>query len=358
MLSGLLQDWTTIEGSGVTAFTQTRPDWLDLAEYADVLFWLEVRALKKPGAGDVVLAYETAPSLDESLFQPLGAVTLTVSATPVRTKVESSSASIPLARFVRWRLAGTAAGNWSVTFRIFAMANKGSSGAFDPAGLPLSGWWRASYSGSPWTPSASAGTSGANGALTEATDPPAVGTAQNGFTPAAFDGTNEQLANASLLDAFVSAGTGSALVLFLATQASAAAPPGQPYDDPGLVVQSGGGTTWGINYSTAGVRVGFYDGTWRDLAVSASVGAYHLAQVKWDGVTLRLRVDSGAWSSLAAGPCDPSAAGGTVTAGRNYASATFLEGRILEVVLANAALGDATFDSLKSYMNARYGLVL
>jgi hypothetical protein len=358
MFSGLLQDWATMDGAGTAAFAQARPDWLDLEAYADVLFWLEVRAIQNPGAGNVVLTYETAPALEESLFQPMGAVTLAASSSPVRTEVKSSNGPVPLARFVRWKLAGTAAGNWSVTFRIFTMANSGRPGGFDLAALPLSGWWRGSYVGSPWTASASAGSSAANGDLSEATNPPAIGTALGGFTPASFDGTNDEISSSSLLDAFVAGGTGSALVLFLATQASAAAPAGQPYDDPGLVVQSGGGTTWGVNYSTAGVRVGFYDGAWQDLAVAAAVGVYHLAQVKWDGASLWLRVDSGSWSSLAAGACNPSAAGGVVTLGRNYSSAAFFQGRILETVFANAVLDDATFDKAKDYVNARYGLTL
>ena len=246
-----------------------------------------------------------------------------------------------------------------MTFRIFTMANKGSAaGGYNPALLGLTGWWRASYAGSPWTPTASAGTSASNGNLTEATNPPGVGTAQNGFTPASFDGVDDQIASANLLSTFVNAGTGSAVVLFLATAATAAAPAGSPYVDPGLVIQFDGGTTWGINYSTAGVRVGFYDGAWQDLSVAASTGAYHLAQVKWDGTTLKLRVDSGAWSSLAAGNCAPGAVGGFLALGLNYASTEFFQGVILETMLANTTFDDATFDNLKSYVNAQYGLSL
>ena len=358
MFSGLLQDWATIDGAGTAAFAQARHDWLDLEAYADVVFWLEVRAVRNPGAGNVLLTYETAPALEESLFQPMGTVSLTASSVPVITEVKSSNGSVPLARFVRWKLAGTAAGNWSVTLRIFTMANKGRAGSYNPAALALTGWWRASYSGSPWAPTASTGPSGSNGNLAEATNPAAVGSAQNGYTPAAFDGTNDELSNVNLLSTFVNAGAGSAVVLFYAASASAAAPAWQPYDDPGLLVQSGGGTTWGINYSTMGVRVGLYDGTWRDLAVAAPTGSYHLAQVKWDGATLKVRVDSGSWSSLAAGNCDPTAAGGSLTAGRNYSSAAFFNGSVLEVLLTSNVLDDATFDNLKTYFATRYGLLL
>ena len=144
MFSGLLQDWLTTDGAGTTAFAQARPDWLDLEPFADVIFWLEVRAVSNPAAGNVVLSYETAPAVDESLFQPLGTVTLTASATPVITQVKlSASPPVPLGRYVRWKLAGTAAGNWSVTFRVFTMANRGTSGSglFTPTSIPAIAAW-------------------------------------------------------------------------------------------------------------------------------------------------------------------------------------------------------------------------
>lgn len=228
----------------------------------------------------------------------------------------------------------------------------------NPGALPFSGWWRGKFSGSPWTPTNSAGISLANGALAETTNPPAAGTAQNGFTPAAFDGTNDELSSKNLLSAFVNAGSGSALVLFRASAASPAAPAGEPFEDPGLLVQSGGGTTWGINYSTAGVRLGLYDGTWKELAINAPTGSYHLAQVKWDGTTLKLRVDSSPWSSILAGNCDPTAADGRLAVGRNYSSTRFFSGSVLELMLTNTVFDDVTFDNLKAYLNTRYALSL
>jgi len=106
------------------------------------------------------------------------------------------------------------------------------------------------------------------------------------------------------------------------------------------------------------VRVGLYDGTWKELAINAPTGSYHLAQVKWDGTTLKLRVDSGPWSSVLAGSCDPTAAGGALAVGRNYSSTRLLTGSVLELMLASAVFDDATFDSLKAYLNTRYALSL
>jgi hypothetical protein len=85
-----------------------------------------------------------------------------------------------------------------------------SGGAvFDPATLSLTGWWRAAYAGSPWAPTASAGTSGTanrdlgvdSGAAT-----PSVGTALNGLDTADFDGSTQSMADGdSTLDTYVSA---------------------------------------------------------------------------------------------------------------------------------------------------------
>lgn len=152
MFSGLMQDWLTTDGAGTTPFVQPRPDWLDLETFGDVTFWLVVRGVSNPGAGAVVLTYETSPATEDSVFQPLGVVALTASATPVITKVAlSTNPSVPLARYVRWKLEGTTAGNWSVTFRIFVMANKGLSGkAFTPATVgELVAWYDSETNESP-----------------------------------------------------------------------------------------------------------------------------------------------------------------------------------------------------------------
>jgi hypothetical protein len=232
MFNGLLTDWLTLDGSGATAFIQDRKTWLDLAACADVTLWLEVRSVKNPGAGTVVLSYETAPATDESLFVAMApGITLAASASPVITKVRlADNPGVPLARFLRWKLNGTAAGSWSLTFRVHAFGGHGTAaGAADPSSLSLTGWWRASYAGSPWTPSASAGSSGSNG-------------------------------------------------------------------------------------------------------------------------------DSSGWSSVAAGNIDTTTE--AVNLGVDWNLAMFFDGALLEVIFSDTALSDASFDSIKQYTNARYGLAL
>ncbi len=143
MLNATLQDWTTVRGSGTTSVTQTASDWLDVEEFADAVFWLTVREVTNPASGNVLLFYETSPTADESLFRPMGTTLLTVGG-PTILKVMSTGANVPIARYVRWRLAGSTAGTWDATFRVEATFGMGAPGAFSPQKLPgLLLWLRA-----------------------------------------------------------------------------------------------------------------------------------------------------------------------------------------------------------------------
>src|SRR5579883_1858565 len=56
MRSYLLQDWTTIRGaSTLSTVTQQETDWLDLAPFQDVAFWIDVKEV----TNTVTLALQT-----------------------------------------------------------------------------------------------------------------------------------------------------------------------------------------------------------------------------------------------------------------------------------------------------------
>ena len=124
----ILQDWITIQGSGSGAgadVVQSKQDWLDLSAYQDVTFWLDVRDVGTVGgsAATVTLTFETSPTADDSLFQPMVAGTVLAAAvTPTIVKAPMYSASVPIGRFLRWRLDSSTA-NWVVTFRVLVAAN-------------------------------------------------------------------------------------------------------------------------------------------------------------------------------------------------------------------------------------------
>lgn len=231
------------------------------------------------------------------------------------------------------------------------------SGSFNPATLSLTGWWRASYGGSPWTPTASAGSSGSNGNLTKTADPaePAVGSAVNGFTPADFDGSNDALAGTAADTALFTGAAGSIVVLFYADAATADS--GNWYGNPQLLGHNGTSGRVGVGFSDAGVVAGYYDGSSHlYLAAAASTGAWHLGQVKWDSSNLKVRVDSGAWQTLGAGAA--SLVGDTLRVGPDFLTSQHFNGKILEIMTAASALSDDNFNNIKSYVNTRYALSL
>jgi hypothetical protein len=116
--SFVLCDWQTIRGGNGATVTQSENEWLDLEAYQDVTLWLQVSEI----TGSPTCTYQTSPTADDSLFQSMtsSAVTMTAGTTTV-TQVLMLSATVPLARFVRWQLAGS--GTWDATFRIMVAAN-------------------------------------------------------------------------------------------------------------------------------------------------------------------------------------------------------------------------------------------
>lgn len=232
-----------------------------------------------------------------------------------------------------------------------------ASAIFDPSTLSLTGWWRASYGGTPWSPTSSAGTSGSDGSLTTGVAP-SVGTAVNSLTPATFNGTTQYLVNSNAISTFFDPGGAAGSIAILFNASSAASDGGAPYTtNPGLMSSAGGGYLI-IGYSTSGLDVAAhqFSGYTSLSGIAAATGAWHLAQIKWDGSSLNARVDSGSWSSTSFGSIDLMSE--TLQVGSNLDNTKLLAGSILEVMTAATSLSNTTFDNIKSYMNNRYALSL
>ena len=127
MYGYVVQDWITIRGAqSITSIIQSEQDWLGFSAYQDIVFWLDVRELTN-SAGTITMNYETAPTKDDSLFVAMvSGVTMAAAATPTVTKVLlNQNPTVPLARWVRWRISttGVGAAGWDATFRILAAAN-------------------------------------------------------------------------------------------------------------------------------------------------------------------------------------------------------------------------------------------
>lgn len=116
----IMQDWITIRGvsSGVVIMSQS--DWILTAPFQDIAFYLDVREQTATST----LAYETCPSRDEVLFQPMGTVSISAGALGLTVSrfALSGAPAVPVSHWSRWKLTGPASA-WDITFRIMAAGN-------------------------------------------------------------------------------------------------------------------------------------------------------------------------------------------------------------------------------------------
>ncbi len=220
---------------------------------------------------------------------------------------------------------------------------------FDPATLSLTGWWRASYGGSPWAGVASAGASGSR-TLAEAGTPPAVGAALNSLDTADFDGSDDCLKTAAAASSYVTDSAGSYWILFNADAAAAAE--ATPVGDASVLgLQASGFMGCAIN--STGFRPWIHDGAYKSvtIATGSPTGAWILGQAKWNGTTLYGRINGGSWSSTAAGAVGDLSA--VLKMGGHF---TPFNGLVAEMGITDSALSDDDFDDIVSYIESRYGL--
>ncbi len=233
---------------------------------------------------------------------------------------------------------------------------KPSGAVFDPATLALSGWWRASYAGSPWTPTASAGNSGSNGNLTEAINPPATGAALNGLTSADFDGTNDKLGNANALNTFI-ASTGWSVSGVIAADSSLPRSVGAGQQDAGLFVQTATGT-WGITFTDDGITVFQNDSGINLFEITeacAADGNPHTFHAWFDGTDLHLTVDGSSATPVTTGGGIFNLAGGNPRMGTDYiATFAWFDGRAWDVMTSLVDLGATARTNIESYFQATY----
>lgn len=224
---------------------------------------------------------------------------------------------------------------------------------FDPATLALTAWWRASYTASPWVGTASAGSSGSRD-LTEATNPPSVGSALNGFTPADCDGSNDILTNATTLTNYITNTAYFGWCLFMFDAATGGT---GTFGSPNLIADNAG--FWGVavydDTGTKKIDAWHWDGSAKRSTDTISTGAWTLVCWRYDGTNIRLKVNSASVQVNAAGSV--STLTGTMEAANGF-SGFYFDGKIAEIGLMASAESDARFDDIKAYINNRYGLSL
>lgn len=307
----------------------------------------ERRVFRTPG-GAVSAAAQKAigdsPDDDPAGAGPASSVAITYTGTTGRIDVTNSSGENVRVSCIR---------------QVRYLETNAAAAVFDPATLALASWNRGSYAGAPWAGVASAGTSGAHSLLATGGSPPTAGTPVNGYAPAAFDGVAKYMdADGTANDYMTAAAySGWALVKVNAITTNDAT----AYNNEAISIFAGSAYFGVVLKSTGVVKVFAYDtglGDFNGPEAAITTGAWALVQWKYDGTNLKIRVNNGAWTSLARSNLPGAFSTEVVYVGYNPNVAKYFNGEILDRAWSKVALSDADFDNVRSYCNARYGLAV
>lgn len=238
------------------------------------------------------------------------------------------------------------------------LRNQSAVNDIDPATLNLSLYLRAAYAGSPWTSTASAGTSGGRTA-SEATNPPSIGAALNGLATASFDGANDQLTlNGTGGDYYTSASlSGFALIKPTAAQTAT----GAVVNDPAILADNGG--AGGLTYTNEGVTLYVQtSGGLKTAAIPVPTGVWSFVSWRYthDGASSgsvqvgRNGAPSATSTANDASNLDPSFR--TVYVGRNYNAAKFFNGLAAVIALTPAQFTNDQFVGIYNHLRTEFAL--
>jgi len=355
----LFHDWATLDGSGTNPTIQDRSRWLDLPLFGDLTLWLEVRSVINPGAGTLVLTYETSPSLEDSCFVTAATITLTASATPVITKlILAANPTVPFARYLRWKVVGTQSGFWSTTFRIHAVAKRSGSGgptlpALSNMTLRLRADLGITLNGATVSAWANQGTAGGSFTQGTASDQPTyVASALNGKPGVLFDGTNDFLTNASALSTWITASSYTAFVVFSAT--SITTNDASSFNNSPLLADSGG--NWGQHLKSTGPTVLAFHWAGSDKHADNTIATAtpYAFMHRYDGTDIVGRLGLGTRVSVAATGIGSLA--GNLRIGRTWTgAAAFLNGYIHEAIVYSDAKSNDEQDAVVAYLRSFWG---
>jgi len=124
----LFQDWTAIQAAASQVVTQAGIYWFDAGGYRDLDFHIRTAAV----SGSPFFTLEASPSLNDELFKTL--TTQAVAAnTTYRKLIPYDTASVPNARYVRWKLESATGAAFSATFQLFLGGTLQYGSPFGPA---------------------------------------------------------------------------------------------------------------------------------------------------------------------------------------------------------------------------------
>ncbi len=212
---------------------------------------------------------------------------------------------------------------------------------------------------------ATTGGTSANNDLTEATNPPAV-TTLNGYNIASFDGSNDILnADGTMADYLDPDGgdgatIGSGWALFNYTAATADAGIGN-----NEMFLGDSNQTWGMGFTDEGIEAfttTASDGAVR-VQIACPVAEWHLLQYSFDVLAtekLRIRLDGGAWTEFSYFAGSTSGLGfltATVLSGcKGNGGSPFGQFKLAAMGQAKTLFSEANFNSIRTYLNAKYDI--
>ena len=227
--------------------------------------------------------------------------------------------------------------------------------AFTPASLQLTGLLTNNYTGSPWlgVASASGGSSGSHHFSDGSLAPAASSGAAN------FNGSTHELTGVGTLDDYINNNLGSFAILFKSDIAGPSDPGSEATRYQGRAIFSDGSAGYlHLGHNASGVYLSVYSGSYRSVLATATATNWTLLQARISGtapnVKIEVRANGGEWVSQSGLGNIGSVAGG-VKLGTGFGAFRF-DGLIREFVSADYALTDNNFDSIRAYVNAKYGL--
>jgi hypothetical protein len=310
-----------------------------------------------------VAAAPTVSAISPNLGDPAGGVAVTITGTGFSTATGATVGGVAITSFVvvnATTITGVTGAHAAGANLDVVVTNPGGTGTgsalfeyWSPASDVLQGWWDNSFSASPWAGLASAGGSSGRD-LSEATNPPAAGTAVNTFAPASFDGVNDRLTSAAASSTFIGA---ASYGYFILCNATSVATDNATLPSNDALINSKDNGFWGCTLRSSGSVAAYqYDGSDFDGAATAfTIGQWQLVQAKYDGTTISIRVNGGSWVTQAQGNITNVTE--LLRMGTNATAAHLFTGKILTAGTAtsNTAI---SFDKLLVWARGKYNLAL
>ncbi len=240
--------------------------------------------------------------------------------------------------------------------------------SFDPSTLTATELLKASFTALPWIGTASAGTSGSEEQATKSGNNPTAGAAVNGFTPAVYDGTGGSQQNSeaatnpggSSIDiASIISATAYTVMFMVYVDSAAAYVSGTTYQNATILA---GDARFGIYFATVAgagqVGVYHYNGSFPDVKVPLSFGAWHFVCVRWDSTSGNVQIDVDSTPGTPTALASFAALSGVpaTTGFHAFNSGTSYKFRLMERVILQSKVSDSTRDSYKGYLNGKFGM--